>query len=94
MRRAAFAILAGVVVLMWAHSASAQCAMCVTALQNSADGKGLAESFGNGILFLLAVPYVVLGAVVWSVYRAYRKQSQQSHPDFATTEPDSRPRGV
>ena len=55
-----------------------QCAMCVTALQNSAEGKIIAQSFGYGILFLLAVPYVVLGAFAFTVFRAYRRKSQQS----------------
>ena len=55
-----------------------QCAMCVTALQNSPEGKVIAQSFGYGILFLLAVPYVVLGAFAYTVFRAYRRKSQES----------------
>ena len=52
----------------------AQCAMCVTALQNSVDGKGMAASFNRGILFLLAAPYVILGTAGIVVFRAYRKK--------------------
>jgi hypothetical protein len=56
----------------------AQCAMCVTALQNSAEGKVIAESFGNGILFLLAIPYVIFGTIAYTIYRAYKRKAQKS----------------
>jgi hypothetical protein len=56
--------------------AYAQCAMCVTALQNSAEGRMVAQSFGNGILFLLAAPYLILCTVAYTLYRAYRKKAQ------------------
>ena len=73
-------ILIGLLVLgsigSLAAPAFAQCAMCVTALQNSAEGRGLAESFGHGILFLLFIPYMLFGIVSYHVYRAYRQRSR------------------
>ena len=54
--------------------AHAQCSMCVTALENSLEGKGAAASFNRGILFLLAAPYAILGTAGVVVFRAYRRK--------------------
>jgi hypothetical protein len=71
-------LIVAAVVVVFESAASAQCAMCVTALENSAEGKGLAESFGNAILFLMAIPYLILGTITYSVYRAYRKSRSKT----------------
>jgi len=54
--------------------AHAQCALCVTALENSPEGKGMAASFNRGILFLLATPYAIFGTVGVVIFRSYRKK--------------------
>lgn len=66
-------LLAGVALLLQGVGWS-QCAMCVTALQNSPEGKELAEGFRHGILFLLAAPYVILGSIAVGVTRAFLKK--------------------
>jgi hypothetical protein len=58
--------------------AYAQCSMCVTALENSPEGKGMAASFNRGILFLLAAPYAILGTAGVLVFRAYRRKSAEA----------------
>jgi hypothetical protein len=47
------------------ETASAQCAMCVTALEQN--GGKIAGGFNRAILFLLVMPYLVFGsiALVW-----------------------------
>ena len=54
--------------------AQAQCSMCVTALENSPEGKGMAASFNRGILFLLAMPYGILGTAGILLFRAHRRK--------------------
>lgn len=61
--------------------AHAQCAMCVTALENSPEGKGMAGSFNRGILFLLATPYAIFGTVGVVVFRANRKKKASARRD-------------
>ena len=62
----------------------AQCAMCVTALENSPEGRAMAASFNYGILFLLAMPYAIFAAVGIVVFRAYRRkkgaEAQRNNP--------------
>lgn len=74
-RRIAALLLATLVILILVDApARAQCAMCVTALENSPEGRSMAASFNRGIVFLLAVPYAILGTVGVVVFRAYRRK--------------------
>ena len=52
--------------LFMANTASAQCAMCVTALEQN--GGEMAAGFNRGILFLLGMPYLVFTAIGASWY--------------------------
>ena len=52
--------------LFMANAASAQCAMCVTALEQN--GGEMAAGFNRGILFLLGMPYLVFTAIGASWY--------------------------
>ncbi len=67
------ALLLGLTVLGTASEAFAQCAMCRSALENSVEGQAIAEGLQKGILFLLAVPYAIMGGVGYGVFRAFRK---------------------
>ena len=48
--------------------AEAQCAMCRAVLESNGDS-GIAEGINNGIVYLMAIPYVVVGALIFLVYR-------------------------
>ncbi len=41
----------------------AQCAMCQTALLNSAEGRGIGAEFNHAILVMLFAPYAVFGSI-------------------------------
>jgi hypothetical protein len=80
-RRLAVIVLLSIVVICFLQvSAHAQCSMCVTALENSPQGKGMAGSFNRGILFLLGVPYAIFGTFGFIVYRGYRKRKAARPP--------------
>ena len=64
--------LAGLAASLWiANTASAQCAMCVTALEQN--GGEMAAGFNRGILFLLGMPYLVFTAIGASWYLKRRR---------------------
>jgi len=73
-RIAVLGLLAIVAIGVFHAVAQAQCAMCVTALENSPEGKGMASHFNNGIIFLLAIPYALFTTIGVVVYRAHRKK--------------------
>ena len=76
MRKLLPILLALAVLIPFAAPAWAQCAMCRTALESSAEGKVLASSFAQGILLLLFLPYAIFGTISYAVYRAYRNRQK------------------
>ncbi len=47
---------------------SAQCAMCRAVLE-SEDNNTIAEGINNGIVYLMAIPYILVGVLFYFVYR-------------------------
>jgi hypothetical protein len=50
---------------------AAQCAMCRAVLE-SQDDNSMAEGINNGIVYLMALPYILLGVLFYFVYRKMR----------------------
>ena len=46
----------------------AQCAMCRAVLE-SEDNSSVAEGINNGIVYLMAIPYILVGGLFFLVYR-------------------------
>lgn len=59
--------------LIFSLSASAQCAMCRAALESEGNTVK-AEAVNDGIVYLMGIPYVLVGIVGFVVYRMYRKK--------------------
>lgn len=55
----------------------AQCVVCRSAVENGAkEGEdGLAKGINNGILYLMAIPYVLIGATGYIIYKNHKKKS-------------------
>lgn len=60
------------VFLLVEFSASAQCAMCRAVLQ-SGDDQGIAEGINDGIVYLMAIPYILVGGVFFFVYKKMKE---------------------
>jgi hypothetical protein len=52
---------------------NAQCAMCRAVLENE-EGQGTAEAINDGIVYLMAVPYVLFFSFAYFLYRKYSKK--------------------
>ncbi len=50
---------------------AAQCAMCRAVLESNGDAS-VAEGINNGIVYLMAIPYILVGALIFLVYRKVR----------------------
>jgi hypothetical protein len=79
MKRLVFTLLAAAM-LVFALPAGAQCPMCKTALksnQTNKKGATVGNGINKGILFLLATPYLLVGAAgfAWYNYRKNRKDA-------------------
>ncbi|WP_294818421.1 hypothetical protein [uncultured Flavobacterium sp.] len=53
--------------------ANAQCAMCRAALESS-DGNIKAEAVNDGIVYLMILPYLLVGVVGYAVYKLRKKR--------------------
>lgn len=53
----------------------AQCAMCRAAVESQvSDGGNLAAGLNAGILYLAAIPYIIMGTIAYFWYKASRKR--------------------
>ena len=60
--------LLGIVFFIVSVSAKAQCAMCRAALE-SEEGGVQAEAVNDGIVYLMAIPYILVGILGFAIYR-------------------------
>lgn len=55
---------------------NAQCAMCSATVEtNNANGGGATKGLNNGIMYLLAAPYLAVAIVGYIWYKKYRKKN-------------------
>ena len=52
-----------------------QCSMCRAVLE-SEEGQKTAKGINNGILYLMAIPYVLVGLVGWQIFRLMKKKPE------------------
>ena len=52
----------------------AQCAMCRAALESEADNSQ-AEGINNGIVYLMAIPYILVAGLFFFIYRKLKNRS-------------------
>lgn len=48
----------------------AQCAMCRAVLENE-EGQGAAEGINNGIVYLMAIPYILITGIGFIIYKKF-----------------------
>lgn len=61
-----------IVMLFFPEVVAAQCAMCRAVLE-SEDNVAVAEGINNGIVYLMAIPYVLVAGLFFFVYRKMKK---------------------
>ena len=54
---------------------NAQCAMCRAVLE-SEEGKSTAEGVNDGIMYLMAVPYILVGSVGFIIYWTFFRKKK------------------
>ncbi|MEO9559753.1 MAG: hypothetical protein ABJG51_11445 [Nonlabens ulvanivorans] len=67
-------ILLFLIVLFYSAFAKAQCAMSRAVIESGGDTKA-AEGLNNGITYLMIFPYILVGGIIYLVYRSTTKKS-------------------
>lgn len=62
-----------VCLLLFNFLSHAQCAMCRAVLETE-EGGVKAEAINDGIVYLMAFPYVLVGILGYIIYRVYNKK--------------------
>ncbi|MCH7524738.1 MAG: hypothetical protein IIC74_06955 [Bacteroidetes bacterium] len=52
---------------------NAQCAMCRAVLE-SEEGQNIAKGINNGIVYLMIIPYILIGGLGYFVYRKLKNK--------------------
>lgn len=60
--------------LLLTITVDAQCAMCRAVLE-SGGGQEAAKGINNGIVYLMIIPYILIGAVGYFIYKSKKKSS-------------------
>lgn len=59
--------------VFYSFTTNAQCAMCRAAIESEGD-TAKAQAVNDGIVYLMAIPYLLVAAVGYAVYRLYSKK--------------------
>ncbi|MGB3590186.1 MAG: hypothetical protein WBA16_00740 [Nonlabens sp.] len=59
--------------LLCSAFAKAQCAMCRAVIENGGD-TATAEGLNNGITYLMIFPYIIVGGIIYKIYRSTSKR--------------------
>ncbi|MBZ9777871.1 hypothetical protein LB452_02950 [Psychroflexus sp. CAK8W] len=70
--------LALVLILVTIWDSVSQCSMCRAVLESEQD-TGQAEAINDGIVYLMAFPYILVGGVLYVVYRSFKKKKSQQN---------------
>lgn len=67
--------LLSIALLLLPMVSNAQCAMCRASLEGSGNTE-TAEAVNDGIVYLMIIPYVLVGAIGYVIYRTYRSKPE------------------
>lgn len=63
----------GLALFLYATASHAQCAMCRAVLESEDNGQQ-AEAVNDGIVYLMAFPYILVAVIGYVIYRSRRKK--------------------
>jgi hypothetical protein len=69
-------------VFMMSAFAKAQCSMCRAVIESSGN-ENVAEGLNNGITYLMVFPYLLVGAIIFLVYRNTQTRPEDHISDEA-----------
>lgn len=73
MRKSIYILIFVTFVWLYPESANSQCAMCRAVLE-SGGNTDTAEGINNGIVYLMAIPYILVVVVFYFVYKKMKSR--------------------
>lgn len=59
-------------VLLFGADAQAQCVMCKAVAEDSAAQGAVGRGINQGILYIMAVPYILLGSIAYLIFKKWK----------------------
>lgn len=69
-------VIVSLCLMLLSFQVEAQCAMCRAQLE-SMDDNTVAEGINNGIVYLMLIPYVLIGVLAYFIYRTFKKKKSK-----------------
>ncbi len=66
-------LISCLLILLTVTEASAQCSMCRAVLE-SGEAQETAKGINNGIIYLMAIPYLLVGFVGYQIFKLLKKE--------------------
>jgi heme/copper-type cytochrome/quinol oxidase subunit 2 len=63
--------------IFYSLNSFSQCAMCRASLESEGN-KTKVEAVNDGIIFLMAVPYIIVAVIGYAIYRMYFKKNKNT----------------
>jgi hypothetical protein len=63
-------------------NANAQCAMCQASVTSSDTPEDMTRGLNTGILYLLAIPYMLFAGFAITIYRSIRKKNEYNFEKY------------
>ena len=67
-----------VLLFLFTADADAQCALCRAVLE-SEETQNAARGVNNGIVYLMAIPYILMAGLGYAIYRSRRKVQESKN---------------
>jgi len=64
-------LLLGLILILFVDPVNAQCSMCRAVLE-SEEGQKTAKGINNGIVYLMAIPYILVALGAWRIFKIYK----------------------
>ncbi len=65
-------LISFLLIVSFVAEASAQCSMCRAVLE-SGEAQEMAKGINNGIIYLMAIPYLLVGFVGYQIFKILKK---------------------
>jgi len=78
MRKALFLLVIVLLFVSFQQELLAQCAMCKAVLESNMQSgeEAVGKGINSGIMYIMFVPYILLGTIGYFMYRHFKKQNQ------------------
>lgn len=67
-------VIVALCLFLFSLAANAQCAMCRAALESEGNAQK-AQAVNDGIVYLMVIPYILVGGIGYAVYRLNKKKN-------------------